>query len=115
MAVTDDADRFQAIKAGSHLTGAMYMTCCNTPRNIRSLQEETNLVMVMPGPHEPTLDQMNKIMNIWVQHMLLLGEGVSIDVIDLVILTRCAGVKFDVYGKEDKILVHSIVNSNASD
>ena len=67
--------RFQAIKAGSHSTGAMYMTCCNNPRSLQQLQEETILVMVVPGPDEPTLEQMNKLINIWVQHMLVLGQG----------------------------------------
>lgn len=44
------------------------------PRVISNLPEETILVMVMLGPHEPTLAQMNNIMDIWVQHMLAL-EG----------------------------------------
>ena len=53
----------------------MYMTCCNNPRSLQQLQEETILVMVVPGPDEPTLEQMNKLINIWVQHMLVLGQG----------------------------------------
>lgn len=67
--------RFQAIKAGSHSTGAMYMTCCNNPRSLQQLQEETILVMVVPGPDEPSLEQMNKLIDIWVRHMLALGQG----------------------------------------
>lgn len=31
--------------------------------------------MVVPGPDEPTLEQMNKLFDILVQHMLVLGQG----------------------------------------
>ena len=52
------------------------MTCCNNPQSIQQLQEETILVMVVLGPDEPTLEEMNKLIDIWVQYMLRLGQGV---------------------------------------
>ncbi|KAJ7016746.1 hypothetical protein C8F04DRAFT_1280647 [Mycena alexandri] len=57
-------DWFQAVKGGCHSTGAMYATICNNPRAIRNLREETILILIFPGPHEPTSDQYNNVMEI---------------------------------------------------
>ncbi|KAK0439175.1 hypothetical protein EV421DRAFT_1713692 [Armillaria borealis] len=54
--------RFQAVKGGCHSTGALYITICNNPRTIRYLREETILALVLPGPHEPTLEQLNNVL-----------------------------------------------------
>ncbi|KAG1798925.1 uncharacterized protein HD556DRAFT_1210396, partial [Suillus plorans] len=50
-----------SIKRGNHSTRALYMTCCNNPRGVRYLTKEAFLIMVIPGPNEPTLVQLNKI------------------------------------------------------
>ncbi|TFK57760.1 hypothetical protein BDN72DRAFT_751677, partial [Pluteus cervinus] len=53
-------DWFQAVTKGKHSTGAVYLTLCNNPRGIRYLREETALVLVIPGPAEPSLEQLNE-------------------------------------------------------
>jgi len=55
----------------------MYLTLCNNPRGIRFLREETTLVTLLPGPHEPTLDQLNKVMVLFVRNMKKLYDGKS--------------------------------------
>lgn len=51
------------MKRGHHSTGAMYLIICNNPRAKRYLREETILVCVMPGPTEPSLEQMNYVLD----------------------------------------------------
>ncbi|KAG8221451.1 hypothetical protein J3R82DRAFT_1653 [Butyriboletus roseoflavus] len=50
--------RFQTTKgrAGCHSTGAFYAIICNNPCPICYLPKETILVMVIPGPTEPSLE-----------------------------------------------------------
>ena len=67
--------RFQAVEKSSHSTGALYLTVCNNPRNIRFIHEETLLIMGIPGPVEPSLDQMNNVMEPIVEDFLDLGKG----------------------------------------
>lgn len=59
----------------SHSTGALYFTLCNNPRGIRFLREETDLLMMIPGPNEPTLDQMNNIMDLVVSTLKTMAKG----------------------------------------
>jgi hypothetical protein len=67
--------RFQAVKHHSHSTGALYFVVLNNPRSVRYRREETVLAMIMPGPHEPNQEQMNNIMDLWVDHLLELSKG----------------------------------------
>lgn len=69
--------RFQAVKgkAGYHSTGAFYAVICNNPCTIRYLAEETILVMVIPGPDEPSLEQMNHLLEPFVESLLRLEKG----------------------------------------
>ncbi|KAJ6533052.1 hypothetical protein B0H19DRAFT_1039565 [Mycena capillaripes] len=69
-------DWFQAVKGGCHSTGAMYATICNTPRRVRCLRPETILVTMFPGPHEPTSEQYNHIMEIIKRHFKRLYNSV---------------------------------------
>ncbi|KAG1717310.1 hypothetical protein EDB19DRAFT_1840448 [Suillus lakei] len=73
-------DWFQAVKGklGYHSTGAFYAVICNNPRSIRYLPEETILIMVMPGPNEPSLEEMNYLLEPFVESMLCLEKVVSI-------------------------------------
>ena len=72
--------RFQTIKGSIHSTGAMYATIINNPRAIRFLCEETILICVVPGPREPSLEQLNYILEPFVQdvHILYGGERVML-------------------------------------
>ncbi|EGN98071.1 hypothetical protein SERLA73DRAFT_153261 [Serpula lacrymans var. lacrymans S7.3] len=68
-------DWFQSVKRGSYSTGALYMTCCNNPRGIWYLTEETFLIIVIPGPKEPKVEELNKILKPFVNDMLNLYES----------------------------------------
>lgn len=58
-----------------HSTGALYFTLCNNPRSIRFLREETELLMMIPGPSDPTHDQMNNIMDLAVSTLKDMSKG----------------------------------------
>ena len=73
--LTNPLFRFQAVKGGCHSAGALYLSCLNNPRAIRNLQEEVGLIVTIPGPFEPTLAQLNKIIIPFIKHMTELGDG----------------------------------------
>ncbi|KAJ7654607.1 hypothetical protein DFH06DRAFT_1092852 [Mycena polygramma] len=98
-------DWFQAVKGGCHSTGALYATIGNNPRRIRALWEETILLMVFPGPHEPTSEQFNNIMAVCVSRFQKLYNGVLI----------VAGVDFRVHGQVEPQLFHVQIASDVSD
>ncbi|KAF8511756.1 hypothetical protein JB92DRAFT_3117700 [Gautieria morchelliformis] len=70
-------DWFQTIKGSIHSTGAMYATIINNPRAVRFLEEETILVCVIPGPHEPSLEQINHIIEPFIRDVNTLYGGKS--------------------------------------
>ncbi|ETW81181.1 hypothetical protein HETIRDRAFT_169935 [Heterobasidion irregulare TC 32-1] len=45
----------------AYSTSAIYVTILNNPRSKHFLAQETLLYCVIPGPHEPTLEQLNEI------------------------------------------------------
>lgn len=53
------------------------MTLYNNPRSIRFLHEETLLVLVIPGPQEPSLEQLNEVLYPVVQSMKQLYNGLA--------------------------------------
>jgi hypothetical protein len=61
--------------SGRYSCGAMYVTILNNPRHKRFLCNETILVCVIPGPTEPSLEQLNAVIEPFVAEMLLLGNG----------------------------------------
>ncbi|KAL1698081.1 hypothetical protein EV121DRAFT_218728 [Schizophyllum commune] len=73
-------DWFQAVKGACHSTGALYTTILNNPRGIRNLREETQLSMMFPGPHEPTLSQQNNVMREFTSDIALLYDGIALPV-----------------------------------
>ncbi|KAG1855341.1 hypothetical protein DFJ58DRAFT_880847 [Suillus subalutaceus] len=93
--------RFQAVegKLGYHSTGVFYAVICNNPRSIHYLPEETILVMVMPGPDELSLEEMNYLLEPFVESMLRLEKG----------------VEFTVHGHDDPEVSHSHLYCNVSD
>ena len=67
--------RFSCTKSGRHSSGALYVTICNNPRTKRFRREETILTCVIPGPSEPSLEQLNNVLIPFVQEVLRLEEG----------------------------------------
>ena len=63
------------MKRGQHSTGAIYLVICNNPRAKRYLREETILVCVIPGPTEPSLEQMNSVIDPMVEDLKKLYGG----------------------------------------
>jgi len=56
-------NRFQAVKGRIHSTGAVWLTILNFPQDICYLYQNTILLMLPPGPHEPSLEQLNECMD----------------------------------------------------
>lgn len=112
--------RFTPMKSGSfcgkYSCGAMYLTILNNPRTKRFLREETILVCVIPGPTEPSLEQLNAVIEPFVQEMLILGSGMSYIAkpsADLKYYTT--GLEFKVHGQPERVLTHMQLLLNSSD
>ncbi len=67
--------RFRAMKRGNYSVGAIYLTVCNNPRSKWFLREETFLLAIIPGPDEPSLEQLNAILDIFIPDLLELYNG----------------------------------------
>ncbi|KAI0038744.1 hypothetical protein FA95DRAFT_1613136 [Auriscalpium vulgare] len=93
-----NTDWFQSIK-GTYSTGAMYLSCLNNPRSVRYLREETPLIYVLPGAHEPTTEQLNEVCKPLVGDFLELGRGLD----------------FRVRDRPGKTVVHGMVDHEVSD
>ena len=63
------------MKQGSYSVGALYLTICNNPRAKRFLREETFLLAILPGPSEPSLEDLNNVLEIFVPDLKRLYEG----------------------------------------
>jgi hypothetical protein len=73
--IINSIHRFQAIEKSSHSTSALYLSLCNNPRQIQFIHEETVLLTDIPGPIEPSLEEMNNIMDLVADNFLELGKG----------------------------------------
>lgn len=54
---------------------AVYVAVNNLPRNIRFLRENTFLICVMPGPGEPSKEQMNSVLDLARDELQELATG----------------------------------------
>ena len=63
------------MKRGSYSVGAIYLTVDNNPRSKRFLREETFLLAIIPGPDEPSLEQLNYILNLFIPDFKELYNG----------------------------------------
>ncbi|KAI9063735.1 hypothetical protein FKP32DRAFT_1571273 [Trametes sanguinea] len=70
-------DWFRAMKRGNYSVGAIYLTVCNNPRSKRFLREETFLLATIPGPDEPSLEQLNNILQVFIPELMALYNGKS--------------------------------------
>ena len=67
--------RFQAVKGRIHSSGGVYLTILNLPRDIRYLAENTPFPLAIPGPYEPSLEQLNECMDPVVSDLLDMYKG----------------------------------------
>ncbi|KAH9834853.1 uncharacterized protein C8Q71DRAFT_710648 [Rhodofomes roseus] len=95
-------------KRSHHSTGAVYVTICNNPRHKRFLREESILVSGIPGPHEPSLEQLNHILEPFVQDVKELEDGELLS-------NLCNRVLMKVHGKEGVHPIHGTLYIDASD
>lgn len=73
----------------------MYLTICNNPRAKRFLREETILVAVIPGPREPSLEELNEVLEPMVRAIKTLYSGTSsLDFIYKPFLMKISRTKF---------------------
>ena len=79
LTVMMNLDFFQPYKHVQYSMGAIYLTILNLPRGIRSNQENTILVGLIPGPHEPRHD-LNSFLEPLVDDLLKLWSGVELNV-----------------------------------
>lgn len=96
--------------------GAIYCTICNNPRAKRFLREETILLAVIPGPNEPSLEQLNSILEIFVLEARQLYSGMyGSALMKRFMLTTVLGVPMRIPGKEVREPCHAYVNIVAAD
>ncbi|KAJ3016517.1 hypothetical protein NUW54_g789 [Trametes sanguinea] len=69
-------DWFRTTKRGGYSVGAVYITICNNSRSVRFRREETILYCVIPGPGEPTTQQLNQILKPLHAELTRLYDGV---------------------------------------
>lgn len=69
--------RFTSNKGGKHSCGAIYVTILNNPLSKRFRREETILACVIPGPNEPSLEELNFVMEPLVDDLIHLECGVE--------------------------------------
>ena len=63
------------MKHRRYSVGAIYLTVANNPRTKRFLREETFLLAVLPGPSEPSLEELNQVLNVFVPDLERLYRG----------------------------------------
>ncbi|OBZ75252.1 hypothetical protein A0H81_04647 [Grifola frondosa] len=108
---------FRGTKRGNHSVGAIYITICNNPRSKRFLAEETILNCVIPGPDEPSLEQLNFVLEPFVNDMrqLYYGELLFLHMARGSSSLIFLGVNFRIPNEIEPQPAHGYLNINASD
>ncbi|PCH41933.1 hypothetical protein WOLCODRAFT_17394 [Wolfiporia cocos MD-104 SS10] len=107
--------RFKS-KKSPHSTGAIYISICNTPRAKRFLHDETIPCCVIPGPKEPSLEQLNYVLDPFVLDVNELQNGPIRDAhLTLVANILTAGLMFNVHDQDEPKLCHGTLYLNVSD
>lgn len=74
------------MKRGGYSVGAVYITVCNNPRSVRFRREETLLYCVLPGPLEPTTEQLNRLLAPLLNELHKLYDGALFDLHDIYLI-----------------------------
>ena len=77
LALQLNVDWFQPFKHTVSSVGAIYVSILNLPRHLRYKVENTILVGVIPGPHEPSLHT-NSFLAPFVSELLQLWDGITL-------------------------------------
>lgn len=92
-------NRFTSNKGGKHSAGAVYITILNNPLSKRFRREETILACVIPGPTEPSLEQLNQVLEPMIQDIKTLEYGIY----------------FKAHNSDHNNLAHARLHLNCSD
>ena len=65
------------MKQGRYSVGAIYLAVSNNPRSKRYLREETFLLAILPGPTEPSLEELNHVFDVFIPELKELYHGLS--------------------------------------
>ncbi|CCO36986.1 hypothetical protein BN14_11135 [Rhizoctonia solani AG-1 IB] len=75
-------DGFQTFNHGNYSTMGVYITVNNLPPHLRTIIENMLLVIVIPGPNEPTAYEFDQIMEPLIDDLVALGQGIRLNVHD---------------------------------
>jgi hypothetical protein len=67
--------RLQPMKRVNYSTGAVWVSLDNLHRSVRFLRENNHLAITLPGPNEPTTEQLNKVIKYLTDEILDLELG----------------------------------------
>ena len=71
-------DWFQMFSSSTHSTGALYGVIMNLPPSERFKPENMLVALIMPGPREASLHQINNYISPFVNQLLDLWNGVPL-------------------------------------
>ncbi|KDN40631.1 hypothetical protein RSAG8_07960, partial [Rhizoctonia solani AG-8 WAC10335] len=77
-----NADGYQTFSNGNYSTMGVYITINNLPIYLRTLIENMLLVIVIPGPNEPTAYEFDQMMEPLIEDLIALAQGVRLNVYD---------------------------------
>lgn len=99
-----------------HSCGAVYVAFNDLHRSVRYLPHNVLLVMTIPGPHEPSLEQLNYILAPLIRDLKILYKGnLFLRYIFIPELTTSSGRLFKVYGHTNPIMTHGVATLQACD
>ncbi|KDN34320.1 hypothetical protein RSAG8_12585, partial [Rhizoctonia solani AG-8 WAC10335] len=79
-----NADGYQTFSNGTYTTMGVYMAFNNLPFYLRTRIENMLLVLVIPGPNEPTSYEFDQIMEPLIDDLIGFAQGVRLNVHDMV-------------------------------
>ncbi|CUA68980.1 POC1 centriolar protein homolog A [Rhizoctonia solani] len=78
--LTLSTDWFQPTREGNYSVGACYISLNNLPRHLRFLRENICLVLVMPGPKEPSDYALDQMLAPLIEELLELKQGINMNI-----------------------------------
>ncbi|RDB30064.1 hypothetical protein Hypma_014106 [Hypsizygus marmoreus] len=78
--LTLNTDWFGMLSGRPHSTGPVYLAINNLPRDQRYLQYNVICAAIMPGPREPTAEQLNNALEPMVKEFKQLKQGIKMEI-----------------------------------
>ncbi|KAH9935806.1 hypothetical protein B0H21DRAFT_878742 [Amylocystis lapponica] len=115
LSFTLNVDWFGITENRPHSCGGVYITCNNLHRSVRYLQQNIILVTTVPGPKEPSLEQLNYVFAPLVRDMKILGTGTIYLSASLSVSQVSSGVVMLAYSRAIPPRVHAGFELHVSD